>query len=159
MSSAERTRRRRLLLKILPLGAMPVPMMHAAAADAPAGNPKAAAYLLAAYAAWFPAGTVFLCVVDPGVGGARPAVVVEADGRRYVGPGNGLFELVRRRAGEALGSTSVPTISVSLLVNLTSSTRRPAVTFGCAARVGTSWTLPGARPIAEKTRINNNAVR
>lgn len=69
-------------------------------ADAPAGNPKAAAYLLAAYAEWFPAGTVFLCVVDPGVGGARPAVVVEADGRRYVGPGNGLFEVVRRRAGE-----------------------------------------------------------
>jgi S-adenosylmethionine hydrolase len=69
-------------------------------ADAPAGNPRAAAYLLAAYAAWFPAGTVFLCVVDPGVGGSRPPVVVEADGRRYVGPGNGLFELVRRRAGE-----------------------------------------------------------
>jgi hypothetical protein len=38
-------------------------------ADAPVGNPKASAYLLAAYAAWFPAGTVFLCVVDPGVGG------------------------------------------------------------------------------------------
>jgi S-adenosylmethionine hydrolase len=50
-------------------------------ADAPAGDPKASAYLLAAYAAWFPAGTVFLCVVDPGVGGTRPAVIVEADGR------------------------------------------------------------------------------
>jgi hypothetical protein len=70
-------------------------------ADAPVGNPKAAAYLLAAYAAWFPAGTVFLCVVDPGVGGDRPAVILEADGRCYVGPGNGLFELVRRRAGRA----------------------------------------------------------
>ena len=67
-------------------------------ADAPAGDPKASAYLLAAYAAWFPAGTVFLCVVDPGVGGTRPAVIVEADGRWYVGPGNGLFELVLRRA-------------------------------------------------------------
>jgi hypothetical protein len=67
-------------------------------ADAPAGNPKAAAYLLAAYAAWFPVGTVFLCVVDPGVGGVRPAVFVEADGRWFVGPGNGLFELVQRRA-------------------------------------------------------------
>jgi Uncharacterized conserved protein len=55
-------------------------------ADAPAGNPKASAYLLAVYAGWFPAGTVFLCVVDPGVGGARPAIVVEADGRWYVGP-------------------------------------------------------------------------
>jgi S-adenosyl-L-methionine hydrolase (adenosine-forming) len=67
-------------------------------AEAPAGNPKAPAYLLAAFAAWFPERTVFLCVVDPGVGGVRPALVVEADGRQYVGPGNGLFELVRRRA-------------------------------------------------------------
>jgi S-adenosyl-L-methionine hydrolase (adenosine-forming) len=67
-------------------------------ADAPAGNPRASAYLLAAYAVWFPAGTVFLAVVDPGVGGTRPAIVVKADGRWYVGPGNGLFELVQRRA-------------------------------------------------------------
>ena len=67
-------------------------------ADAPAGNPKASAYLLAAYAQWFAAGTTFLCVVDPGVGGTRPPVVVEADDRWYVGPGNGLFELTARRA-------------------------------------------------------------
>jgi hypothetical protein len=57
--------------------------------------------MLAAYAGWFAAGTIFLCVVDPGVGGARPAVILEADGRWYVGPGNDLFELVQRRAGEA----------------------------------------------------------
>jgi len=68
-------------------------------ADAPACNPKAAAYLLAAYVDEFPAGTVFLCVVDPGVGGARAAGILQADGRWYVGPDNGLFELVRRRAG------------------------------------------------------------
>jgi S-adenosyl-L-methionine hydrolase (adenosine-forming) len=67
-------------------------------ADAPVGNPKAAAYLLAAYAAWFAAGTVFLCVVDPGVGGERAPLMIEADGRWYVGPDNGLFELVLRRA-------------------------------------------------------------
>ncbi len=69
-------------------------------ADAPVGDPKASAYLLAAYAAWFPERTVFLCVVDPGVGGLRPAVFLEADGRWYVGPGNGLFELIQRRARE-----------------------------------------------------------
>jgi S-adenosylmethionine hydrolase len=67
-------------------------------ADAPVGNPKASAYLLAAYAPWFPDRTVFLSVVDPGVGGARPAIALEADGRWYVGPGNGLFELIQRRA-------------------------------------------------------------
>jgi S-adenosylmethionine hydrolase len=70
-------------------------------ADAPAGNPKAAAYLLAAYSAWFETGTVFLCVVDPGVGGARAPVVLEADDRLFVGPGNGLFEIVQRRARQA----------------------------------------------------------
>jgi len=70
-------------------------------ADAPAGNPKAAAYLLAAYAAWFPIGTVFLCVVDPGVGGRRAPVMIEADERWFVGPDNGLFEFILRRAKRA----------------------------------------------------------
>jgi S-adenosyl-L-methionine hydrolase (adenosine-forming) len=69
-------------------------------ADAPVGNPKASAYLLAAYAPWFPVKTVFLCVVDLGVGGRRSSVILEADGRWYVGPGNGLFELIQRRAEE-----------------------------------------------------------
>jgi S-adenosylmethionine hydrolase len=67
-------------------------------ADAPSRNAKASAYLLAAYALWFPAGTVFLAVVDPGVGGKRPPVAVAADGRWFVGPGNGLLEIVQRRA-------------------------------------------------------------
>jgi len=70
-------------------------------ADAPAGKPKPAAYLLAAYGVWFPPGTVILAVVDPGVGSTRGAVIVEAGGRWYVGPDNGLFELVARRAGAA----------------------------------------------------------
>lgn len=67
-------------------------------ADAPSGLPKPSAYLLAAYGTWFPPGTVLLCVIDPDVGGARRAVIAEADGRFYVGPDNGLFELVLRRA-------------------------------------------------------------
>jgi S-adenosyl-L-methionine hydrolase (adenosine-forming) len=70
-------------------------------ADAPAGQPKPSAYLLAACAAWFPAGTVLLCIVDPGVGGTRRALIVEAEGRFYVGPENGLFEIVLRRAAFA----------------------------------------------------------
>jgi len=66
-------------------------------ADAPAHNPKAAAYLLAAYASDFPQGTVFLCVIDPGVGGERQAGILRAGHRWFVGPDNGLFELVARR--------------------------------------------------------------
>ncbi|HEX6142920.1 MAG TPA: SAM-dependent chlorinase/fluorinase [Geminicoccaceae bacterium] len=67
-------------------------------ADAPAFSPKLSAYLLAAYASWFEPGDVILGVVDPGVGGGRRGMVVEADGRWFVGPDNGLFELIRRRA-------------------------------------------------------------
>jgi S-adenosylmethionine hydrolase len=70
-------------------------------ADAPSARPKPAAYLLAAYGAWFPAGTVLLCVVDPGVGSARRAVIAEAEGRYYVGPDNGLFDIVMRQASAA----------------------------------------------------------
>ena len=67
--------------------------------DAPRFNPKAAAYLLAAVATSFPLGAVFLAVVDPGVGTAeRLPAAVFADQRWYVGPGNGLFDVVARRA-------------------------------------------------------------
>ncbi len=69
--------------------------------DAPAFNAKASAYLLAAYCAEFEPGTVFLAVVDPGVGGPREAIALEADGRWYVAPDNGLLALVARRADAA----------------------------------------------------------
>jgi S-adenosylmethionine hydrolase len=67
-------------------------------ADAPPHNPRAAAYLLAALAPEFPAATVFLCVVDPGVGdpSRRPAAVC-VDGQWFVGPDNGLFNVVAMR--------------------------------------------------------------
>lgn len=67
-------------------------------ADAPAHAPKLGAYLLAAYSAAFPPGCVFLCVVDPGVGSDRAGLVLDADGRWFVGPDNGLLALAARRA-------------------------------------------------------------
>ena len=68
-------------------------------ADAPSFAPIAAGYLLAAYTGEFAAGTVFLCVVDPGVGSAsRRPVVAEVDGCYFVGPDNGLFDVVAKRA-------------------------------------------------------------
>ena len=66
-------------------------------ADAPAHDPQLAAYFLAAYVDEFPPQTVFLCVVDPGVGGDRSPGVLQADGRWFVGPDNGLFEPIIRR--------------------------------------------------------------
>lgn len=67
--------------------------------DVCAYDARLAAYLLAAYVDEFPPQTVFLCVVDPGVGtGQRPPVMVQADGRWFVGPGNGLFNIIMKRA-------------------------------------------------------------
>ena len=66
--------------------------------DAPAFNIRASAHLLAAMVAYFPENTVFLTLIDPGVGGERDALVVQADGRWYVGPDNGLLSIVGARA-------------------------------------------------------------
>lgn len=62
--------------------------------NAPAADPKHSAYLLAALARWWPEGTVFLCVVDPGVGTSRLPVALNADGKWFVGPDNGLLNTV-----------------------------------------------------------------
>jgi hypothetical protein len=71
-------------------------------ADAPAHDPRSSAYLLSAYVRDFPRGAVFLCVVDPGVGsGLHRPMAIEIDGRWFVGPGNGLFEIVARRGRSA----------------------------------------------------------
>jgi S-adenosyl-L-methionine hydrolase (adenosine-forming) len=61
-------------------------------------RPDLAAYLLPALVRDVPAGTLFLCVVDPGVGGQRAPLALAADGRWFVGPDNGLLATVARRA-------------------------------------------------------------
>ncbi len=70
--------------------------------DLPAFDPAAAAYLLAPLVLRQPEGSVFVAVVDPGVGTpARRPVWLEADGRTVVGPDNGLLEVLARRARDA----------------------------------------------------------
>ena len=71
-------------------------------ANAPLLNPVAGAHLLSAYVAEFAVATVFLAVVDPGVGSQRRPIVAEIDGRYFVGPDNGLFDVVAARAKTAL---------------------------------------------------------
>ena len=51
---------------------------------------------LAAAFTCFPPGTVFLCVVDPGVGSARRGIGAEAGGYQFVAPDNGLLTLAFR---------------------------------------------------------------
>ncbi|ADO74886.1 SAM hydrolase/SAM-dependent halogenase family protein [Stigmatella aurantiaca] len=58
------------------------------------------ARFLAGTAPYYPAGTVFVAVVDPGVGSARRALVVKTRrGQFFVLPDNGLITLVARQEG------------------------------------------------------------
>ncbi|MGE0703680.1 MAG: S-adenosyl-l-methionine hydroxide adenosyltransferase family protein, partial [Vicinamibacterales bacterium] len=65
--------------------------------DVPAQDVLAGAFELAAAFSYFPQGTTFVAVVDPGVGSSRLAIAAEAGGYRFVGPDNGIFSLVFRR--------------------------------------------------------------
>jgi len=79
--------------------------------DIEPGDIAGAAWVLGRTWARFPEATVHLVVVDPGVGGERRALVLEHDGRWFVGPDNGLItravpvepSKVRRIDGDSLG--------------------------------------------------------
>ncbi len=60
--------------------------------DIPRGDVEAGAWFLGNSALTFPAGTIHLAVVDPGVGGNRPPLALALGGHFFVGPGNGLFK-------------------------------------------------------------------
>ncbi len=71
--------------------------------EVPAFNAHAGAHLLSALSDGFPPGTVFIGVVDPGVGTERDALVIEADAHLFVGPDNGLFSVCMQRACSVRG--------------------------------------------------------
>ncbi len=54
------------------------------------------ALILKAHYSYFPKGSIFMCVVDPGVGSERRGIVVKTERYTFVGPDNGIFDLVLR---------------------------------------------------------------
>ena len=62
--------------------------------DLPAHDIPFAALELAATYKYFPAGTIFLAVVDPGVGTSRRGLAAEAGDWRFVAPDNGVLTAV-----------------------------------------------------------------
>jgi S-adenosylmethionine hydrolase len=63
----------------------------------PACNIAAGKYLLETAYRDFPPGTIFLAVVDPGVGTARKGILVEIDRCFFIGPDNGLFSFLTKK--------------------------------------------------------------
>ena len=66
--------------------------------DVPAHDVLTAGLELAAAYRYFPAGTVFLSVVDPGVGSSRRGLAAEAGDYRFVAPDNGVLTAVFQEA-------------------------------------------------------------
>jgi hypothetical protein len=66
--------------------------------EVPPHDVRTAALELAASYRYFPIGTVFLVVVDPGVGSARRGLAVETPEFRFVAPDNGVLTAVLRDA-------------------------------------------------------------
>jgi S-adenosylmethionine hydrolase len=64
--------------------------------EIPPHDVVAGAIELAAAYRYFPAGTIFLVVVDPGVGSSRRGLVADVSGYRFVAPDNGVLTLVFR---------------------------------------------------------------
>ncbi len=59
-------------------------------------NVKQAAFLLLNNYRYFPAGTVFMVVVDPGVGSSRKAIAVRAGDYTFIAPDNGVLTYTLR---------------------------------------------------------------
>ncbi|HYT76398.1 MAG TPA: SAM-dependent chlorinase/fluorinase [Vicinamibacterales bacterium] len=64
--------------------------------DIPPHDVTAGALELAAAYRFFPVGTIFLAVVDPGVGSARRGLAVDTGDYRFVAPDNGVLTVVSR---------------------------------------------------------------
>jgi S-adenosylmethionine hydrolase len=69
-----------------------VPVVDAAHDVAPQ-DIAAGAWALANYLPYYPAGTIHVAVIDPGVGTKRSLVLVEAEGQQVLAPDNGLLSI------------------------------------------------------------------
>lgn len=68
--------------------------------DIPPQDIHAAAFTLLACYKDFPAGTIHVAVVDPGVGSSRHPLIIECARQFFIGPDNGLFVWICEREGE-----------------------------------------------------------
>lgn len=67
---------------------------------APVFDVRCGGFLLHALQKRFPPGSIFLVVVDPGVGGERAPLMVKVDDKWFVGPDNGLLTRVIRNSSQ-----------------------------------------------------------
>jgi S-adenosylmethionine hydrolase len=81
-------------MKGVALGICPDATLVDISHEIPAHDVVAGALELAAAYRYFPAGTVFLAVVDPGVGSTRRGIAADAGEYKFVAPDNGVLTVV-----------------------------------------------------------------
>jgi S-adenosylmethionine hydrolase len=104
---------------------------------------------------YFPAGTVFVAVVDPGVGSARKAVVAKTKrGQFFVLPDNGLMTLVEDRDGvENIREITNPDWMVGAKISSTFHGRDIFSPVGAHLARGDDWTKVGP-PVKQLVRLD-----
>jgi S-adenosylmethionine hydrolase len=83
--------------------------------DIPSQDVRAGAFALLSSVKYFPAGTIHIAVVDPGVGTKRPGIAAESGGQLFVGPDNGLL----MPAARSLGAPKVHKIALKFEASAT----------------------------------------
>ena len=87
-------------MKGVALNLAPTLTIHDLTHEIPAYNIWEGAFRLQQTAPYWAAGTIFVCVVDPGVGTERKSIILKTKANHYfVGPDNGLFTLVAESEG------------------------------------------------------------
>ena len=109
---------------------------------------------------YFPAGTVFVVVVDPGVGSSRKAVVVKSKrGQFFVLPDNGLMTMVEDRDGiESIREIANPDWMVGAKISSTFHGRDIFSPVGAHIARGDDWTQVGP-PVKELVRLDLKPAR
>ncbi len=104
---------------------------------------------------YFPAGTVFVVVIDPTVGSARKAVVIKSKrGQFFVLPDNGLMTMVEERDGiEAIREITNPDWMVGAKISSTFHGRDIFSPVGAHVARGDDWTQVGP-PMKELVRLD-----
>jgi S-adenosylmethionine hydrolase len=94
---------------------------------------------------YFPAGTVFVVVIDPGVGSTRKAIVARSKrGQYFVLPDNGLLTLVEQRDGiEAVREITNPEWMIGSKMSSTFHGRDIFSPVGAHMARGDDWTTVG----------------
>jgi S-adenosylmethionine hydrolase len=86
------------IVKAVILGIAPDARIVDLTHEIPGQDVRAGAFALLTAAPYLPADAVVLAVVDPGVGTARRPIAVQAGGRTFVGPDNGLLSWAAGRS-------------------------------------------------------------